>query len=73
MQLKTNTLLKKQILISVSSFHNIGVYYKNLKVSGWIKDKTSGFVMPWSAVSNYDYTIEFGNYGFHVDSSRISK
>ena len=55
-----------------SFFHNLGFDYKNLKVSGWIKDKTTGFVMPWYPDSNYDAGIEFNNYGFHIDECQFS-
>lgn len=55
-----------------SFFHNLGFDYKNLKVSGWIKDKTTGFVMPWYPDSNYDAGIEFNNYGFHVDECQFN-
>lgn len=55
-----------------SFFHNLGFDYKNLKVSGWIKDKTTGFVMPWYPDSNYDAGIEFNNYGFHIDECQFN-
>ena len=55
-----------------SFFHNLGFDYKNLKVSGWIKDKTTGFTMPWYPDSNYDAGIEFNNYGFHIDECQFN-
>lgn len=55
-----------------SIFHNLGFDYKNLKVSGWIKDKTTGFVMPWCVDSNFDANVELNNYGFHVDECQFN-
>lgn len=55
-----------------SFFHNIGVDYKNLKVSGWIKDKVNGFIMPWCVDSNFDANIELNNYGFYVDDCQFN-
>lgn len=54
-----------------SFFHNIGVDYKNLKISGWIKDKVNGVVLPWCVDSNYDSGIEFNNYGYCVDECQF--
>lgn len=55
-----------------SFFHNIGVDYKNLKVSGWIKDKVNGFILPWCVNSNIDSNIEYNNYGFYVDDCQFN-
>ena len=55
-----------------SFFHNIGVDYKNLKVSGWIKDKINGFVLPWNIDSNIDANIELNNYGYHIDECQFN-
>ncbi|MGN1154040.1 MAG: hypothetical protein ACI4S3_08415, partial [Candidatus Gastranaerophilaceae bacterium] len=55
-----------------SFFHNIGVDYKNLKVSGWIKDKINGFVLPWNIDSNIDANIEYNNYGYHIDECQFN-
>ena len=55
-----------------SYFHNLGFDYKNLKVSGWIKDKTTGYTMPWYPDSNYDSAIECNNYGFHIDECQFN-
>lgn len=55
-----------------SFYHNIGVDYKNLKVSGWVKDKVNGFVMPWFVDSNYDSNVEFNNFGFLVDDCQFN-
>ena len=54
-----------------SFFHNIGVDYKNLKISGWIKDKVNGIVLPWCVDSNYDSGVEFNNYGYLVDECQF--
>ncbi len=48
-------------------YHNLGLDYKNMKVTGWIKDKVNNFVLPWDVDSNIDYSHERNNYGFHVD------
>ncbi len=64
------TELKPSTLYSF--FHNIGVDYKNLKVSGWIKDKVNGFIMPWCVDSNFDANIELNNYGFYVDDCQFN-
>lgn len=48
-------------------YHNVGCDYKNLKISGWIKDKINGAIMPWSVDSNFDYTYDGNNYGFMQD------
>lgn len=50
-----------------SFFHNIGVDYKNLKFSAWIKDKINGFVLPWCVNSNLDANVEYNNYGYCID------
>lgn len=55
-----------------SFFHNIGVDYKNLKVSGWIKDKVNGFILPWSVDSNIDSNVEYNNYGYYVDDCQFN-
>jgi hypothetical protein len=55
-----------------SFFHNIGVDYKNLKISGWIKDKINNFILPWSVDSNFDSNVEFNNYGFFVDDCQFN-
>lgn len=54
-----------------SFFHNIGVDYKNIKMSGWIKDKVNGIVLPWCVDSNLDYSVEFNNYGYIVDECQF--
>lgn len=63
------TELKASTLYSF--FHNIGVDYKNLKISGWIKDKVNGIVLPWCVDSNYDSGVEFNNYGYLVDECQF--
>jgi hypothetical protein len=55
-----------------SFFHNIGMDYKNLKISGWIKDKINNFILPWSVDSNFDSNVEFNNYGFFVDDCQFN-
>lgn len=55
-----------------SFFHNIGVDYKNLKVSGWIKDKVNGFILPWNVDSNIDANVEYNNYGYYVDDCQFN-
>jgi len=50
-----------------SFFHNTGIDYKYLKVSGWIKDKVNGFVLPWFVDSNIDYAVELNNYGYYAN------
>lgn len=47
--------------------HNIGADYSDLKISGWIKDKVNGFIMPWCVDSNIDYSCDVNNYGFYFD------
>lgn len=55
-----------------SFFHDIGLDYKNLKVSVWIKDKVNGFVLPWHVDSNVDYSGEANNYGYMVDECQFN-
>lgn len=55
-----------------SFFHNIGVDYKNLKISAWIKDKVNGLVLPWHVDSNVDYSGEANNYGFMIDECQFN-
>ena len=63
------TELKASTLYSF--FHNIGIDYKNLKISGWIKDKVNGVVLPWCVDSNLDAAVEFNNYGYLVDECQF--
>ena len=63
-QLKINT--------TYSFFHNIGVDYKNIKISAWIKDTVNGFIMPWCVDSNLDSNADYNNYGFYVDDCQFS-
>lgn len=51
--------------------HNTGHDYRNIKISGWIKDRINGFVMPWAVDSNIDYTHDGNNYGFYIDDCRF--
>lgn len=62
-ELRINTLY--------SFFHDIGVDYKNLKISAWIKDKANSVVLPWCVDSNIDYSVDFNNYGYMVDECRF--
>lgn len=55
-----------------SFFHNIGVNYKNLKISAWIKDKVNGNVLPWHVDSNVDYSGEANNNGFMIDECQFN-
>lgn len=50
-----------------SFFHNLGLDYQNIKISGWIKDNINGFIMPWCVDSNADATADKNNHGFFVD------
>lgn len=54
-----------------SFFHNIGVDYKNLKISAWVKDKVNGYVLPWNVTSSIDYNIELNNYGYAMDDCQF--
>lgn len=63
------TELKASTLYSF--FHNIGFDYKNLKVSGWIKDKVNNVILPWCVDSNLDAAVEFNNYGYLVDECQF--
>ncbi len=47
--------------------HNLGLDYKNIKTSAWIKDKTNGFIMPWNAMSILDSSHEWNNNAFYID------
>ena len=40
-------------------------------MSGWIKDKVNGIVLPWCVDSNLDYSVEFNNYGYIVDECQF--
>ncbi|MFA6990364.1 MAG: discoidin domain-containing protein, partial [Candidatus Gastranaerophilaceae bacterium] len=53
-------------------YHNLGLDYKNIKLSGWIKDKINGSIMPWCVDSSIDYTFEINNYGFIGDDCRFT-
>lgn len=55
-----------------SFFHNIGVNYKNLKISAWIKDKVNGNVLPWHVDSNVDYSGEANNNGLMIDECQFN-
>lgn len=52
-------------------YHNIGVDYKNLRVTGWIKDKINGYILPWFVTSNIDYSFDVNNYGYALDDCRF--
>jgi len=52
-------------------YHNLGLDYKNIKISGWIKDKINGSIMPWCVDSSIDYTYEVNNYGFVGDDCKF--
>lgn len=47
--------------------HNLGLDYKNIKTSAWIKDKTNEFIMPWNALSILDASHEWNNNAFYID------
>ena len=55
-----------------SFFHNIGVNYKNLKISAWIKDKVNGNILPWHVDSNVDYSGDANNYGYILDECQFN-
>lgn len=55
-----------------SFFHNIGVNYKNLKISAWIKDKVNGNILPWHVDSNIDYSGEANNNGLMIDECQFN-
>lgn len=50
-----------------SFFHNLGLDYKNIKMSAWIKDNINGFIVPWFPDCNVDSSYDRNNYGFFVD------
>lgn len=52
-------------------YHNICVEPKNLKITGWIKDKINGNVMPWFVDSSIDYSYDVNNYGYAMDDCRF--
>ncbi len=60
-----------EINLSINSlynfYHNIGCDFKNLKISGWIKDRVNGTIMPWCVDSSIDYNYDKNNYGYHID------
>lgn len=53
-------------------YHNIGVDYKNLKISAWIKDKVNGVILPWNVDSNIDANVEYNNYGYYIDDCQFN-
>lgn len=53
-------------------YHNIGVDYKNIQITAWIKDKINGFILPWFVNSNIDYSFDVNNYGYAIDDCRFA-
>lgn len=52
-------------------YHNIGLDYKNIRISAWIKDKINGFTLPWNVNSAIDYAFAPNNYGYAIDDCRF--
>lgn len=52
-------------------YHNIGADNKNIRITGWIKDKINGYILPWFVTSNIDYSFDVNNYGYALDDCRF--